>query len=195
MRGVHNQGHGCLTRTQEATWLHCPVLCFRGTRRRCAPPAPFPRSTLSALPHTHTKTHAWSPPPPLLLVLGERREREAGSSQERTLVELYKVRQSKHRPLEISRRICFLTSLLYHVSCYFTWGKSSPLSPDQVMTSRHPQPIKSQGSHGQKGHVYSPDILRHFLTKKLLLFRFSILVLLQYTLGYNAYTIGLLLIT
>ncbi len=123
--GIHNQSHGRLTPTLQSdtgsylTALPCSV-CLRHS------PAPFPRST------THTKTHAWSPPPPLLSLLGEReRERES----EETPVELYKVRQSKPRPLEISRWICFLTSLLYHVSGSFTWGKSSLLSTVQVMTS------------------------------------------------------------
>lgn len=169
MRGINNQGHGCLTPTLQSdtgsylTALPCSV-CLRHS------PAPFPRST------THTKTHAWSPPPPLLPLL-VRGEREAESSEERTLVELYEVRQSKHRPLEISRRICFLTSLLYHVSCYFTWG--SLLSPVQVMTSRHPQPIKSLGTHGQKGHVYSPPWhpfnKTTFFTKNCLYFTFQFL--------------------
>ncbi len=65
------------------TALPCSV-CLRHS------PAPFPHST------THTKTHAWSPPPPLLPLL-VRGEREAESSEERTLVELYKVRVNTDR--------------------------------------------------------------------------------------------------
>lgn len=55
VRGVHNQGHGCLTLTLGSylTALPCSVFLKHS-------PAPFPRST------THTETHAWSPPPPLL---------------------------------------------------------------------------------------------------------------------------------
>lgn len=66
-------------------------------------------SPLPSLHHTHKNTCVVSSPSSAFATRWER-EREAESSEERTLVELYKVRQSKPRPLEISRWICFLTS-------------------------------------------------------------------------------------
>ncbi len=157
----------CSSRTQEATWLHCPVLCVWGTHQ---PPSLAP---------PHTKTHAWSPPPPLLPLL-VRGEREAESSEERTLVELYKVRVN-------TDRWRFHAGFVFSLPFSITYPAILPeavcsrqlLSPVQVMTSRHPQPIKSLGTHGQKGHVYSPPWhpfnKTTFFTKNCLYFTFQFL--------------------
>ncbi len=132
-------------------------------------------SPLPSLHHTHKNTCVVSSPSSAFTTRWERereREREAESSEERTPVELHKV---KPRPLEISRWICFLTSLLYHVSGSFTWGKSSLLSTVQVMTSRTLSQSKARVHMAKKWHVYYPDVLSTKLLSlpKLLVFHIS----------------------
>lgn len=151
VRGVHNQGHGCLTPTLQSdtgsylTALPCSV-CLRHS------PAPFPHST------THTKTHAWSPPPPLLSLLGER-EREKQRAQRRghqqSFTRLDRVNLDRWR---FRAGFVFSHPSLSRIRLFYLRQEQSALdSPGDDIT--HHQPIQSLGSHGQKGHVYYTDVL------------------------------------
>ncbi len=159
------------------TALPCSV-CLRHS------PAPFPRST------THTKTHAWSPPPPLLPLL-VRGEREAESSEERTLVELYKVRVNTDRwrfhagfvfslPFSIT-----YPAILPEAVCS---RQSALASPGDDITA--PSANQKPGYTWPKRTRLLPSLTsfqqNYFLYQKLLVFHISILVLLQDTLQCNA---------